>query len=290
MQFRALLYVKNEIVREQALLEWMDTEAPAFGVQCVEICGDVNAGQIHRAAETCGVNLADSLFIVTNETEWNLAGKLGLAALPYAPAGNNAPRFEGAWMVVEGFAEADYDFLNKCYQRAHNLPWDILETERCRVREFSMEDMDALFALYAQPGVTDYMEGLYERDEEERYEQAYIENMYRYYGYGMWLVEKKGTGEIIGRAGLEHRDYNGDTELEMGYLIAPREQRKGYATEVCRALVEYARTYLDFPRINCLIQKDNDVSKRLAGRLGFSFFEKMDVNGQKMERYILSFL
>jgi RimJ/RimL family protein N-acetyltransferase len=290
MQFRALLYVKNEIAREQALLEWMDTEAPAFGVQCVEICGNINTEKLRKAAETCGVNLADCLFIVTNETEWNLAGTLGLAALPYAPDPNAAPRFAGAWMVVEGFAEADYDFLNKCYQRAHNLPWDILETERCRVREFSMEDMDALFELYAQPGVTDYMEGLYERDEEARYEQAYIENMYRYYGYGMWLVVKKDTGEIIGRAGLEHRDYNGDTELEMGYLIAPSEQRKGYATEVCRALVGYAREYLDFPRINCLIQEDNDVSKHLAERLGFTFFEKMDVNGQKMERYILSFL
>jgi RimJ/RimL family protein N-acetyltransferase len=269
MQFQALLYVKSEIAREQALLEWMDTEAPAFGVQCVGLCNNVNAEKLREAAETCGVSLADSLFIVTNEAEWNLAGELGLAALPYAPAGNSAPRFEGAWMVVEGFAEADYDFLNKCYQRAHNLPWDILETERCRVREFSMEDMDALFALYAQPGVTDYMEGLYERDEEERYED---------------------TGEIIGRARLEHRDYNGNTELEMGYLIVPSEQRKGYATEVCRALVGYAREHLDFPRINCLIQEDNDVSKRLAGRLGFSFFEKMDVNGQKMERYILSFL
>jgi RimJ/RimL family protein N-acetyltransferase len=290
MQFRALLYVKSEIAREQALLEWMDTEAPAFSVQCVEFCKDINAKKLREAAETCGVKLEDCLFIVASEAEWNLAGKLGLAALPYAPDRNCAPRFEGAWMVVEGFAEADYDFLNKCYQRAHNLPWDILETERCRVREFSMEDMDALFALYAQPGVTDYMEGLYEWDEEERYEQAYIENMYRYYGYGMWLVVKKDTGEIIGRAGLEHREYNGDTELEMGYLIAPKEQRKGYATEVCRALVGYARAYLDFPRINCLIQEDNDVSKRLAELLGFTFFEKMDVNGQKMERYILSFL
>jgi RimJ/RimL family protein N-acetyltransferase len=149
--------------------------------------------------------------------------------------------------------------------------------------------MDALFALYEQPGVTDYMEGLYEREEEERYERAYIENMYRYYGYGMWLVCKKETGEIIGRAGLEHRDYHGTAELEMGYMIAPSEQRKGYAAEVCRALMEYARENLDFSRINCLIRADNSVSKHLAERLGFTFFEKIDINGTEMDRYTYCF-
>jgi RimJ/RimL family protein N-acetyltransferase len=287
MQFRALLYVKSEIAREQALLEWMDTEAPAFGVQCVDIGKAADEEQLRRAAVTCGVSLADGLFIVTTEAEWNLAGQLDIAALPLVCAG--APRFDGAWLVVEGFDEVSYDFLNKCYQRAHGLPWEILTTERCRLREFSMEDMDALFALYAQPGVTDYMEGLYEREEEERYEQAYIEHMYRYYGYGMWLVTKKDTGAVIGRAGLEHREYHGVTELEMGYLIAPDEQRKGYATEVCRALMEYARENLDFSRINCLIGEGNTVSKHLAERLGFTFSEKICVNGQKMERYIYCF-
>jgi RimJ/RimL family protein N-acetyltransferase len=278
------------------------------------------------------VKLEDCLFIVTSENEWEAAVQLGLAALPYVPAGehseataatgasaaentaiytdisepqasdaetvgnklpdtdSSAPHFDGAWIVVEGFDDVDYDFLNKCYQRAHNLPWEILTTERCFLREFALSDMDALFALYEQPGVTDYMEGLYEREEEERYERAYIENMYRYYGYGMWLVCKKETGEIIGRAGLEHRDYHGTAELEMGYLIAPSEQRNGYASEVCRALIEYARENLDFSRINCLIRADHLVSKHLAERLGFTFLEKMDINGTEMDRYIYCFL
>jgi RimJ/RimL family protein N-acetyltransferase len=203
---------------------------------------------------------------------------------------SSAPHFDGTWIVVEGFDDVDYDFLNKCYQRAYNLPWEILTTERCLLREFALSDMDALFALYEQPGVTDYMEGLYEREEEECYERAYIENMYRYYGYGMWLVCKKETDEIIGRAGLEHRDYRGTAELEMGYMIAPSEQRNGYATEVCRALIEYARENLDFSRINCLIRADHLVSKHLAERLGFTFLEKMDINGTEMDRYIYCFL
>jgi RimJ/RimL family protein N-acetyltransferase len=297
MKFQALLYVKREIASEHGLLQWMEQEAPGCGVQCIEVGNDtlaptcVTADMLHAVAVRHGVKIEDCLFIVTNEAEWKIAGELGLAALAYVPVQpGTAPHFDGAWIVVEGFDDVDYDFLNKCYQRAHNLPWEILTTERCLLREFALSDMDALFALYEQPGVTDYMEGLYAREEEERYERAYIENMYRYYGYGMWLVCKKETGEIIGRAGLEHRDYHGTAELEMGYLIAPSEQRNGYATEVCRALMEYARENLEFSRINCLIRADHLVSKHLAERLGFTFFEKTDINGTEMDRYIYCFL
>jgi RimJ/RimL family protein N-acetyltransferase len=297
MKFQALLYVKREIASEQGLLQWMEQEAAGCGIRCIEVGNDtlapacVTVDMLRAAAVQHGVTLEDCLFIVTSEAEWEAAVQLGLAALPYVPAQHGtASHFDGAWIVVEGFDDVDYDFLNKCYQRAHNLPWEILTTERCFLREFALFDMDALFALYEQPGVTDYMEGLYAREEEERYERAYIENMYRYYGYGMWLVCKKETGEIIGRAGLEHRDYHGTAELEMGYLIAPSEQRKGYATEVCRALIEYARENLEFPRINCLIRADHLVSKQLAERLGFTFFEKMNINGTEMDRYIYCFL
>jgi RimJ/RimL family protein N-acetyltransferase len=285
MNLQGLLYVQKEIASEKGLLEWIAREAAGCGVTCIDVSEGI------EAADRCGVRLCDCLYIVTTEAEWELAGKLKIAALPYVPPAQQMKplHFPGAWIVVEGFDDVDYDFLKKCYQRAHNLPWEILTTERCVLRELTLDDMDALFALYGQPGVTEYMEGLYEREEEERYEQAYIENMYRYYGYGMWLVCKKDTGEIIGRAGLEHRDYHGTAELEMGYLIAPAEQRKGYATEVCRAMMDYARDNLDFLRINCLIQAENMVSKHLVERLGFTFFEKMKENGAEMDRYTYCF-
>lgn len=292
MSFKALLYVQREIECENHLHIWMNTEAARFGIQSIAVEEPLTAKQIEVSADRLKVSLEDCLLIVGSEEGWELAKQLPVAVLPYVHAsqrGEDIPRFDGAWMIVEGFEEVDYDFLNKCYQRAHNLPWDILTTRRCCLRELTLDDMDALFSLYEHPGVTDYMEGLYTREEEENYQRAYIENMYRYYGYGMWLVCKKGSGEVIGRAGLEHRDYHGVAELEMGYLIAPSEQRKGYATEICRAIMEYARENLDFPRINCLIHADNVISKHFAERLGFSFLEKIIADGAEMDRYIYCF-
>lgn len=71
--------------------------------------------------------------------------------------------------------------------------------------------------------------------------------MYGYYGYGMWLVFDKASGELIGRAGLEHREFPDAVELELGYLIDPDRQGQGLATEVCQAILAFAREELDFP-------------------------------------------
>ena len=64
-------------------------------------------------------------------------------------------------------------------------------------------------------------------EEEKEFQRAYIENMYRYFGYGLWLVFSKETGELIGRAGLEHREYHEETELERAARIAKEMRTDG---------------------------------------------------------------
>ena len=65
-------------------------------------------------------------------------------------------------------------FFQKVYERAHNLPWTILETKRCVIRELSMEDLPALFELYAHPEVTRFMEPLFEWEKEKEYQEKYM--------------------------------------------------------------------------------------------------------------------
>lgn len=177
-------------------------------------------------------------------------------------------RFLQADIIVEGFEEVDYDFLKKIYERHHGIPWTILETECLFVRELALSDLDALFELYAYEGMTDYMEGLYSYEEEYRYQKAYIENMYRFFGYGMWLVFEKETGKLVGRAGVEHREEL-EGELELGYAIGTPWQKKGYATEVCQAILSYVREQLGFEKVCSLVQPENLRSVHLLEKLGF---------------------
>lgn len=210
----------------------------------------------------------DIIFLSSNQSLLDLARDVDVPAI--ACQKPEMDTFLHADMVVEGFEEVDMIFLQRVYERHFNIPWTILETKRCVVRELELSDLDALFSMYAEPGMTDYMEGLYEYEEELEYQKAYIENMYRFYGYGMWLVFEKKTGTLIGRAGLEHREeLNG--EMELGYAIRTSFQHQGYAYEVCQAIVEYAKEELQASLLHCLIEKGNNISEKLAQKLGFSY-------------------
>ena len=288
MQWKALLYSKKIADKEKELslfLREIQQEIRCIGINADNDLDNLK-GQIEEELEKAKIAAEDCLYILEEKEEWDASQALGMAALPYVPEGKKQPDcFSDAWIVVEGFEDLDRDFFQKAYERAHNLPWTILETKRCVIRELSMEDLPALFELYAHPEVTRFMEPLFEWEKEKEYQEAYISNIYRYYGYGMWLICKKDTGQLIGRVGFEHREYEDEMELELGYLIAPEEQRKGYATEVCRALIDYAERNLVFPRINCLIQKENKASIHLAESLGFEFAGETDISGKPMLRY-----
>lgn len=246
------------------------------------------------------------LVIAATDHTVQRAQALGFAVCAYANPNFPGQGLYGADVLVESFEEVDLAYLDRVRRRHFKIPWDITETKRCLIREICMDDMEALFAIYEEPHMTDYMEPLYPWEEELAYEQAYIDNMYRFYEYGMWVVIEKSTGKLIGRAGLEHREYPADEdcgqtgtydgrdkenarvvmELEMGYAIAASYQNKGYATEVCQAILAYAGEYLDYPRINCLIDKENTASIRLAEKLGFTCHGISMAAGKPMLRYV----
>lgn len=232
-------------------------------------------------------NLKKRILLIAATDQTIAIGKqLGIATMAYVNPDFPNQSYGGVEMIVEGFDEVDADFLEKVYQRWHHIPWTILETERCFLREMTLEDLDGLFELYADEETGLYTEKLRPYEEEKEYQRAYINHMYRYFGYGIWLVFSKETGELIGRAGLEHREIHGETELELGYLIGKKYQGKGYATEVCKAILDYAKENTDFEHINCVIREENKASVHLAEKLGFKYVEKIAINGRNLYRFV----
>ena len=170
--------------------------------------------------------------------------------------------------VLEQAEEVEEAYLEKIRCRLLGLPCEILRTKRCIVREISLADVDKLYEIYAEPSITLYMEGLYAKKEEEiAYTRDYIRYQYGIYDFGMWIIEDRQSGEVIGRAGLDIRPDRKDAEL--GYMIRRDRQGQGLACEVCTAILAYAREELGFEKLFARTRQENLASVGLLKKLGF---------------------
>lgn len=187
--------------------------------------------------------------------------------LIYLHQGNADMDFSGYTYFIEGFEDVNAEYFNRIYQRLKGIPWTIAETERTRVREMTVEDLDAIYALYDSVEEVNFLPPMNPDKEEEReYLRRYIKNMYGIFEYGMWLIEEKECGEIIGRMGVENTDK--EAELSFGFLISQRYRNKGYAAEAGRAVLNYLKeVYPDF-NVLAFCHSDNEKALGLCAKLG----------------------
>lgn len=264
MEFQYLIYRKREVGQREALLK------KCGDYRITEVAAESES--LRECMERCGIPAENALAIASTDQTIQEANALLTAVLAYRSPLFPRENLYGTDFLVESLDELDYYFLERVYRRKHGLPWRVIETQRCYLREITLSDLPDLFALYGQKGMTNYMEPLYGIEEELACTKAYISNMYRYYGYGMWLVKDRKTDALIGRAGFDHFESEGECLLEMGYAISVFRQRQGYGFEVCRAMLAYAKeAELGFDRIHCFVREGNAASFALLEKLGFRF-------------------
>ena len=93
------------------------------------------------------------------------------AVLGYRHSQDMSEGYAGIQYVLESPEGTPAEYFERVFRRYAGLPWSILETEHCYVRESCEEDVEAFYRIYKEPEVTRYTEGLYEHAVSER---AYI--------------------------------------------------------------------------------------------------------------------
>lgn len=144
---------------------------------------------------------------------------------------------------------------------------ETIETARLLLRPFRESDWEAYAALCADPEVMRYLgTGVtLSRDESWRAIAGMLGH-WQLRGYGMWALEARASGELIGRAGF--LDPPGWPGFELGWVLARAHWGKGYASEAARAALDCAFGTLGRERVIHLIRPDNAPSIRVAGRIG----------------------
>lgn len=89
---------------------------------------------------------------------------------------------------------------------------------------------------------------------------------YRIYGFGLWAVKDKKSGEFLGQCGITMQKWDDALVPEIGYLFRRKFWHRGYATECAAACKRYAFEKLDFPAVYSIIRENNLPSIAVAVR------------------------
>jgi len=95
-----------------------------------------------------------------------------------------------------------------------------------------------------------------------RYRAHWVEH-----GYGVWAVEERETGRLVGRLGLSHHRL-WPQDVEVGWGLEPAVWGRGYATEGGRAALDHAFTELGRDRVVSIVHPENAASIAVMTRLG----------------------
>ena len=149
-----------------------------------------------------------------------------------------------------------------------------LETPRLRLRLWQDEDLETIARWNADPFVMRHMGRPPMTREESEEALARYRRHWDEHGFGIWAVELRETGELVGRTGLSyHRAWPDDPEL--GWLIDPAHTGRGLATEGGAASAEYGFGVLRVPRLVSICVEENVESRRVMEKLGFHPHERV---------------
>ena len=187
----------------------------------------------------------------------------------------------------ESFEAVDEKYLERVLRRHLGLPWNIIESDRVLIRELTPEDYK--FVSKEENAFSD----------EEQY-LAYLNSQYRFYEYGLWGIERREDGILVGTAGVWNYEpkrtgnnrvkirepqnvwrwnkKNPEKEtaedfvlqLELGYRTFAPYRRNGYAEEACKLIFSYVgEWYGDEYEIFAVTKASNTASENLLKKLNF---------------------
>lgn len=153
-------------------------------------------------------------------------------------------------------------------------PKIILETERTILRECIIPDAAALAPMLAHEEVMRYsINGPMTFEQTQERVKQYIDH-YKEHGFGRWAIVHKGTNKVIGYCGLTWAPpIDGQTFIEIGYRLHCDCWGNGLATEVAKAVKDYAVNILKVSTLIAVVEPENKASSRVIEKIGLKFWK-----------------
>jgi RimJ/RimL family protein N-acetyltransferase len=157
----------------------------------------------------------------------------------------------------------------------------VCETRRLILRQLTARDARFILKLLNDPAFIRFIgdKGARTLDDARQYIAEGPVRSYRDNGFGLYLVQIKGTSERIGMCGLVKRDALPD--VDIGFAFMPAFWSKGYALEASRAVMNLARAAFGIRRVIAITSPDNEASMSLLNKIGLHFEKTCELPGHR---------
>jgi [ribosomal protein S5]-alanine N-acetyltransferase len=145
-----------------------------------------------------------------------------------------------------------------------------IETERLLIRPFTLDDAEALHAVWGDPASERFTAGGGRTPATVAETKSFLARIVadqEKHGFASSAVIEKETGRLIGDCGIFVSP--DQPELELAYGFARDRWGLGYATEAAAACVRAGFEQLDVDRIVADVDVTNRASIRVLEKLGF---------------------
>jgi hypothetical protein len=139
----------------------------------------------------------------------------------------------------------------------------VIETERLILREMAENDFNALYKVLADSDIMQHYPYTFDENRVRNWIACNMER-YRTFGFGLWAVCLKDTGEMIGDCGLTMQLINGRIKPEIGYHIRADKQRNGFAKEAAIAVRDWVFNNTPFNIVYSYMIHTNEPSCKTA--------------------------
>lgn len=138
-----------------------------------------------------------------------------------------------------------------------------LETNRLSLRPIDLKDTEDMFEYSSDVENTYYIYPTHLTPKDTKFS---IANYFMSEPLGKYGVELKEQGKLIGTIDLRIKPVQ--LSAEIGYVLSPSYQGKGYATEAAQAILDFAFEVLELEKVTATCNSENIESEALMLRLG----------------------
>lgn len=155
----------------------------------------------------------------------------------------------------------------------------LIETDRLRLREFTLDDAPFVLKLVNEPAWLENIgdKSVHSLDDACNYLLQGPIKSYQDNGYGLYLTELKLKGEPVGMCGLVKREFFENPDV--GFAFLPQYWGLGFASEAARATLDYAQQHLHINTVLGLTSMGNASSMRVLEKIGLKFDKVVDLPG-----------